>query len=74
MCGGGGGGIGRYRGWVWCVVRLGVRRGCRAAVCVSGCGPGRSWWLWFTLHLHDGGSGLRLGDGPGLKLSILVVA
>ena len=30
--------------------------------------PSRGLWLWFPLWLHNGGSSLRLGDGPGMAL------
>ena len=40
------------------------------ANCVPGFGPSRGLWLWFPLWLQDGGSGLGLCDGSGVKLFI----
>ena len=36
--------------------------------CMPGYEPNHGLYLWFPLQLHDGGSGLRLNDGPGVKL------
>ena len=38
-------------------------------VYMSGCKPNHGLQLWFPLELHDGGTGLRLNDGPDVKFS-----
>ena len=40
--------------------------------CVLGVWPGHGWWLCFPLWLRAGGSGVGLGDGPDIKLFVLV--
>ena len=32
------------------------------------CMPSHGFKLWFLFYLHGGGSGLRLNDGPEVKL------
>ena len=39
----------------------------RKSVCLIE-SPKHSLYLWFPLSLHDGGSGLRLNDGPDVNL------
>ena len=38
---------------------------------MSGCGPNHDLWLWSSLWLRDGGSGLGLSDGSTIKYSLV---
>ena len=50
------------------VIKNGIQHGYHATVYMLGCKPIHVLKLWFPLKLHDGGSGLRLNDGPDVKL------